>query len=242
MDLFNMDLFRHTLGDDEVVALAERLKNDSTATVVDLRHNSFGSRGAVALAEALATSTSVEKVDLSEAPIGDEGASALARALLVNTSIQDLVLGRCQIGDKGAKALAASLRANTTLRSIALWKNSFGDDAAGAFLEAARANSSVQSIALYVAVTQASRTIDEAIRSNAEALAQWMGPACDIDTLTQLAHAETTENSNNFKRHAVIARTLVLSTEQTSDPTKTNELARFLRDNWHGHPALQRLK
>jgi len=124
------------IGDEDVVALSEALRGNTSVQKIYLTNNQIGDAGVAALASSLHGNTSIQWIYLDRNQIGDAGATALAEALRGNTSIELIDLGGNQIGDAGALALAGALRVNTYIQEIYLKNNRIGGDGAAELMEA----------------------------------------------------------------------------------------------------------
>jgi hypothetical protein len=113
-------LYEANIDDEDVCALADAVKANTTVTSIDLRLNGIGAEGASALADALLVNTSVTRIQLGFNMIGDAGASALADALCVNSSVTSIELNFSMTSDAGASALVNALKVNTSLTEIDL--------------------------------------------------------------------------------------------------------------------------
>ncbi|KAF9136205.1 hypothetical protein BGX30_011300, partial [Mortierella sp. GBA39] len=112
-NLTTLDLWNNSIGDNEVQALSEALKINSTLTTLDLGNlntldrgdNWIGDNGTQALSEALKSNSTLTTLNLSNNSIGDNGAQALSEALKINSTLTTLDLQNNSIGSNGAQAL-----------------------------------------------------------------------------------------------------------------------------------------
>ena len=78
---------------DEVIALAEALKKNTTLTTLNIVDNHrLGNFGVIALAEALKENKTLKTLNISHNMIYKEASSALAEALKINTTLTTLYL------------------------------------------------------------------------------------------------------------------------------------------------------
>lgn len=111
------------------IILANALKTNTTASVLDLRGNSIRSEGAIALGQMLKVNGALKKyiiynlivrllLEWNCIGIWDDGVSNLSEALTLNMTLEELDLRNNKIGPHGVQILAASIRHNTSLRRI----------------------------------------------------------------------------------------------------------------------------
>ena len=134
--------------DDNVAALAECLKYDTSLTMLTLVNGEIGDDGAAALGERLKYNTSLKKLDLKNNEIGSDGAAALGECLKYNTSLKKLILDSNGIGGDGAAALSECLKYNTSLEKLSLDANGIGGDGAAALSECLKYNTSLTTLDL----------------------------------------------------------------------------------------------
>ena len=79
----DLELSNKSIGDKEVKALVEVLKNSENLTNLNLSNNQIGDEGAIAIAEMLKVNGSLLFLCLLGNKIGKEGLKALAEALKV---------------------------------------------------------------------------------------------------------------------------------------------------------------
>jgi len=138
--LISLKLRVNNLGPEDVKALKEALRTNKTLSSLKLNYNNLGPDGAKALAEALCTNTTLTSLDLSNNNIRPDGAKALAEALCTNTTLTSLDLSCSTLDSEGAKALAETLCTNTTLTSLVLRVSYLGSEGAQALAEALNTN------------------------------------------------------------------------------------------------------
>eukprot|EP00667_Euglena_gracilis_P021698 EG_transcript_23885 len=102
------------LDDAAVVSLAELLKANTCATVLDLSDNHIGDAGARCLAEALRGCPTLTTVDLSGNPVGDAGALALAAAVPHCPALRTVDLTGTLASPAAVEHLRAALTGRTT--------------------------------------------------------------------------------------------------------------------------------
>ncbi|KAL0238155.1 hypothetical protein GEMRC1_012628 [Eukaryota sp. GEM-RC1] len=103
---------------ENILALAQTLKFNSTIIELNLCGNLFGDEGVTALAEALKINSSITNIDLSTNSIGPIGAVALADVLKVNSTITQIDLSNNFLEDEGAMALSEALKINSTVTKV----------------------------------------------------------------------------------------------------------------------------
>ncbi|KJE96901.1 TKL/IRAK protein kinase [Capsaspora owczarzaki ATCC 30864] len=143
-----LELIQQNIREDDVQAIAEALKVNTSLKALDLRVNQIGDAGAQAIAEALKVNTTLTHLYLDECHIGVVGAQAIAEALKVNTVLTEIYLRDNQIGDAGAQAIAETLKVNTILTALALGKNHISVAGAQAIAEALKVNRLVNHVRL----------------------------------------------------------------------------------------------
>ena len=89
-EMSRIDLINMRIDDNEAIALAEALKNNSVVKILDLFRNRIGDRGAMAFAELFQNNHTLEKVYFWGARMGEDGIEALVKALENNFSITEL--------------------------------------------------------------------------------------------------------------------------------------------------------
>jgi Ran GTPase-activating protein (RanGAP) involved in mRNA processing and transport len=136
------------MGDADVLALANFLRDNTTVTSLKLDYCSICTAGARALAEALNVNTTLTTLHLGGNDIGAEGAVVLSEVLRVNTTLTTLYLGGNEIGSKGAVALSKALLGNTTLTTLDLNLNFIGAEGAVALAEALLGNTTLTTLDL----------------------------------------------------------------------------------------------
>lgn len=139
-----------TKGIEELQALHRRLiVNDETLSVIYLGSNSVTAEDVVILADGLRQNVTVTKLNLMDNNIGDEGTSALADCLHENVTLTDISLRLNNISDAGAMTLADAIRGNASLTRLNLMYNNISDVGAMAMANVIRQNSTL--ISLYLA-------------------------------------------------------------------------------------------
>ncbi|CAE7347373.1 NLRC3 [Symbiodinium sp. KB8] len=91
---------------EEVKAISEALKSNSTLTSIDLTEWFIGDKGAQAIGEALKTNSTLTSINLQGNDIGGEGAEALAEALKSNATVRGILLCGNDIPRECKQALA----------------------------------------------------------------------------------------------------------------------------------------
>ncbi|KAF9432970.1 hypothetical protein BGZ76_010047 [Entomortierella beljakovae] len=140
---FNMSLTRLSLkafadkiGAEEMLALSEMLKSNTTLTYLCLAFNRIEYDGVLALSEGLRANSALTSLNLNSSKVGDSGMFALSAALKVNTTLANLYLSQNLIGPEGAQALSDALKINTALTKLDLRYNNIGDEGTLALSEA----------------------------------------------------------------------------------------------------------
>jgi hypothetical protein len=111
--------------DNEVILLANALKQNTTLSTLKFRYVYFTDEGFQALVNALEVNTTLTILDLYNCIITNSRATVLANVLTTNTTLTTLDLGSNNIGDIGARALADALENNRTLTKCNLDGNTF---------------------------------------------------------------------------------------------------------------------
>jgi hypothetical protein len=136
----HLDLSGKDLTDDDVRAISDELKDNSTLTSLLFGFLSLGNRlgdlSAQALAGALRANATLTKLSICNNEIGPAGAQALSDALKVNHSLVELYLQNNKVGDAGAMHIADALKANHTLTLLNLGRNEVGPAGTEAIVEA----------------------------------------------------------------------------------------------------------
>jgi hypothetical protein len=114
-------LYEANIDDEDVCALADAVRANTTVTSIDLRFNSISAEGASALADALLVNTSVTRIQLGFNMIGDAGASALAVALKVNTSLTEIDISFNEIAASHIADVDKLIARNKRLRHLFLF-------------------------------------------------------------------------------------------------------------------------
>jgi Ran GTPase-activating protein (RanGAP) involved in mRNA processing and transport len=158
-------------GDLCAFAIAERLKNNSIVTALDLWGTYIGQKGVASLCEALNHNSTLASLDLSSSSIDDAGASEIGIVLRYNSGLVSLLLRFNSIGHAGASAIAEGLKFNSTLSILNLHDNKIGDVGAAAIAEALKINSGLKQLFLdYCEIGQLGATaIAEAITHSSRA-------------------------------------------------------------------------
>ncbi len=147
-DTSKLDMSFRNMGDADVLALANFLRDNTTVTSLKLDYCSICTAGARALAEALNVNTTLKTLELCFNDIGAEGAVALSEVLRVNTTLTTLHLGGNDIGAEGAVVLSEVLRFNTTLTTLYLGGNEIGSKGAVALSKALLGNTTLTTLDL----------------------------------------------------------------------------------------------
>jgi Leucine-rich repeat (LRR) protein len=158
-------------GDLCAFAIAERLKNNSTVTALNLRGTDIDQKGVTSLCEALNHNSTLASLNLSSGSIDDVGASEIGRALRYNSGLVSLLLRYNSIGHTGASAIAEGLKFNSILSILDLCHNEIGDVGSAAIAEALKINSGLKQLFLvFCEIGQLGATaIAEAITHNSRA-------------------------------------------------------------------------
>ena len=101
-----LSLSRRELKDNDVLALALALKENTSLKILDVDHNKITAVGATALAEVLAQHNGIKKVNISSNEIGDKGAAAWALVLEKNNSLETINLSNNLISLDGITPIA----------------------------------------------------------------------------------------------------------------------------------------
>lgn len=123
----NLSLNHEQLNDDDIVALAEALTQNTDIKGLWLEHNVFGDKGALALAKMLETNTTLTKLCLGNNAFGDVGTAALEEAVLGNKNMIVTVLtpaaeAHCKANWKKILDLAALIEHVIDLRDMpSIW-------------------------------------------------------------------------------------------------------------------------
>jgi hypothetical protein len=109
----------------ELKDIISQLKsNDPVLTTLIFSGKKIGNEEAIALAGALKDNTTITELNISYNNIGDAGAQAIAKALKVNKTLTTLELfDNNNIGNIGAQALTEALKDNTTLTTLNIYDN-----------------------------------------------------------------------------------------------------------------------
>ena len=129
--------------DEGAIAFSERLKTNTTLTILGTSKNNITCDGAIAIAEALKVNNTLEKLNISLNKIFDDGAIAFSECLKTNTTLIELDLSGNEITYKGASAIAKALIINNTLRKLNISNNLLSDDGAIAFSECLKTNTTL---------------------------------------------------------------------------------------------------
>ncbi|CAE7340284.1 NLRC3 [Symbiodinium sp. CCMP2456] len=108
---------------EQVEAIAEALKTNSTLTSINLAWYFIGEGGAKAICEALKCNSTLTSINLEHNDINAEGGKAIGQALKTNSTLTSINLQVNGLGVEGGKALAEALNSNTTVCEIELARN-----------------------------------------------------------------------------------------------------------------------
>src|SRR3990167_968873 len=101
-------------------------RNDPELVKLNLCYKPLAGDQITALAEALKANSTLHTLYLGSNQIGDAGIEKLAEALKANRTLHTLYLGGNQIGAAGIEKLAEALKANRTLQTLYLGGNQIG--------------------------------------------------------------------------------------------------------------------
>jgi len=138
--LSKLHLNECSIGNDDVIHLANLLRGNKTLTHLHLEDNLINSAGVEALALALQENNTLEELDLNNNRFDAVGAHFLAEMLKVNEGLRKLRLSRNDIGDEGAKFLAAALIENKSLLDLNLFNCSIKLEGIFALMDTLRLN------------------------------------------------------------------------------------------------------
>ncbi len=108
----------------EISIMINQLKHNEL-TEISLQNGPYNQDELVALAEALKVNSSLQAIDLSGNPLSSTTVIALAEMLKVNCSLKSIKLRKCRINDEGVSVLAEALKTNNGLTSLDLSRNAF---------------------------------------------------------------------------------------------------------------------
>ena len=100
-----VNLSEKHIDDQEILAIAEALANNTTLTTLLLNNNEITDTGAIALAEVLLLNQTLQTLSIKKNKIQKDGAMAFANALQENQTLYELNLDENPIGNEGFKAL-----------------------------------------------------------------------------------------------------------------------------------------
>ena len=143
-------LIPSTIGDQDIVSLANMLRVNKTLTTVRLITNGFVSTHNVQqLADSLMVNKTVNDLMFGGNAWGDDAVRILTGYMKRSESLSSLNLNYSDIGDAGATALAEVLRTNTTLNSLGLCNNpGIGNPSVMSLCEALKVNTTLCSLDL----------------------------------------------------------------------------------------------
>ena len=139
-----------TIGDQDIVSLANMLRVNKTLTTVRLITNGFVSAHNVQqLADSLMVNKTVNDLMFGGNAWGNDAVRILVGYMKRSGSLSSLNLNCIDIGDAGATALAEVLRTNTTLNSLGLCNNpGIGNPSVMSLCEALKVNTTLCSLDL----------------------------------------------------------------------------------------------
>ena len=139
-----------TIGDQDIVSLANMLRVNKTLTTVRLITNGFVSAHNVQqLADSLMVNKTLNYLMFWGNAWGNDAVRILAGYMKRSESLSSLNLNCSDIGDAGATALAEVLRTNTTLNTLGLCKNpGIGNPSVMSLCEALKVNTTLCSLDL----------------------------------------------------------------------------------------------
>lgn len=111
------------LRSEEVIALAEALKTNTSITSLKLNHCVIDTSGAQAIASLLAESTHLKSLHLHDIQFGDNDITVIITALHRNNIVSVLSLQACKINNTSAAALSMLIRSNKNLSELDLARN-----------------------------------------------------------------------------------------------------------------------
>lgn len=148
----SLDLCTRNVGDEEVIALADRLNTTaSPLQALYIGGNLVTARGISHFAKKyLANSESCRLVRLyvRSSRIGNEGAKAISVALTTNTSLRVLSLTSSGITLVGAEVLGSALQENGTLHSLNLDGNKLGDQGLESLVNGLKSSTSLTALSV----------------------------------------------------------------------------------------------
>ena len=122
------------IGDDVLLSMCEKLRNDSKKSRVVLRGNCITAVGAGHIADLLRANRCIRSISLEWNQISSAGAASIANALESNTTLTSIDLRNNSITDEGAISLANCLQHhNSSLKSLDLRWNQITDRGGLAF-------------------------------------------------------------------------------------------------------------
>ena len=112
----NKELF-----DQGTFHIAEKLKNNTSLTELQLYTCGLTAKGVDYIAEAIEVNNSLRLLNLGGNGIKDEGIESLAGALTINHSLESLELSSCGMTDKGLEHIRNSLQKNERLKELKVY-------------------------------------------------------------------------------------------------------------------------
>ena len=139
-----------TIGDQDIVSLANMLRVNKTLTTVRLTANGFvRAHNVQQLADSLMVNKTVNYLMFGGNAWGNDAVRILTGYMKRSESLSSLNLRCSDIGDAGATALAEVLRTNTTLNSLGLCYNpGIGNPSVMSLCEALKVNTTLSSLDL----------------------------------------------------------------------------------------------
>lgn len=111
------------IGQVEVFVIAELIKTDYVAKILNLSNNQINDFGIKTISESLQTNSTLTAVILSNNHIGQLGIEAIAKALENNSTIEELDLSKNSIIDESISTISNMLTTTTTLTLVSLMGN-----------------------------------------------------------------------------------------------------------------------
>ena len=148
-NLYVLTLKSCKIGSCGVVALADGLKTCHNLLILDLEDNNIGSSGIVALAGICKYCDNLKVLDLSSNRVDSDGINVLVTGLKHCMNLNVLNLQRNSIGHNGAMALADLLRYCTKIKMVNLCYNVIDVSGAIALAKASKMCLHLQSLIIY---------------------------------------------------------------------------------------------
>jgi hypothetical protein len=113
-----LDFSGKGLDSADVKVLAELLKDNKTATCLNVMGNKIGPEGAKSVGELLKINNTLTQLVMCDNEMKAEGATALADGLKSNSDLLCLHVFGCSLGQAGGKAVGEALKTNETLDEV----------------------------------------------------------------------------------------------------------------------------